>query len=67
MDYFAHHVSSPFMHFWYLGILLQFELVFPFIFMFFKWIGEKTKKIIPLVLVMIGLEMKKDIVTIFTK
>ena len=49
MDYFAHHVSSPFMHFWYLGILLQFELVFPFIFMFFKWIGEKTKKIIPLV------------------
>ena len=50
MDYFARHVSSPFMHFWYIGILLQFELVFPFIFLFLKTIGEKIKKVLPLVL-----------------
>ena len=50
MDYFARHVSSPFMHFWYIGILLQFELVFPFIYLFLKWLGEKTKKILPVAL-----------------
>lgn len=44
LDYFARHVNSPFMHFWYIGILLQFELVFPFIFLFLKKIEEKTKK-----------------------
>ena len=33
MDYFARHVSSPFMHLWYMGIILQFDLVFPFIFL----------------------------------
>ena len=32
LDYFARHVDSPFMHFWYIGILLQFDLVFPFIY-----------------------------------
>ena len=32
-DYFARHVSSPFMHFWYIGILLQFELIFPFFYL----------------------------------
>ena len=28
LDYFARHVDSPFMHFWYISILLQFDLVF---------------------------------------
>lgn len=50
MDYFARHVSSPFMHFWYIGILLQFELVFPFIFFILKWLGNKIKKILPVAL-----------------
>ena len=39
MDYFARHISSPFMHFWYMGIILQFDLIFPIIFMLI----QKTK------------------------
>lgn len=53
MDYFARHVSSPFMHFWYIGILLQFELVFPFIFYILKLLGEKIRKWVPIVLMML--------------
>ena len=53
MDYFARHVSSPFMHFWYIGILLQFELVFPLIFYALKFLGDKIKKWVPIVLMMI--------------
>lgn len=41
-DYFARHANSPFIHFWYIAILLQFELVFPFLYMILKKIGEKT-------------------------
>ena len=51
LDYFARHISSPFMHFWYIAILLQFELVFPFIFMFFKYLGNKIKKCFPIVII----------------
>ncbi len=50
MDYFAHHIGSPFMHFWYIGILLQFELVFPLIFYLLKFLGNKIKKCIPVIL-----------------
>ena len=49
MDYFARHISSPFMHFWYIGILLQFELIFPLIFIPLKKIKEKIKPI-PIIL-----------------
>ena len=52
MDYFARHVDSPFMHFWYIAILLQFELVFPSIFLIFKKMGEK-KKFIPIILLIL--------------
>lgn len=45
LDYFTRHISSPFIHFWYIAILLQFELIFPFIFILLKKIGEKTSKI----------------------
>lgn len=47
LDYFAHHISSPFMHLWYIAILLQFEIVFPFIFLACRKLGEKTKKFVP--------------------
>lgn len=53
LDYFARHVSSPFMHFWYIGILLQFELFFPFIFFILKMIGDKTKKYIPIIITLL--------------
>ena len=47
LDYFVRHISSPFMHFWYIAILIQFEIIFPFIFVIFKKISEKISKFIP--------------------
>ena len=29
LDYFANHVNSPFIHLWYISILMQFDLLFP--------------------------------------
>lgn len=52
-DYFARHVSSPFMHLWYIGILLQFEIVFPFLFYLLKLGKEKMHKNIPIVFLII--------------
>lgn len=43
LDYFARHTDSPFMHFWYMAILIQFEIVFPFIFMLLKKAEEKKR------------------------
>lgn len=47
LDYFARHVDSPFMHLWYIGILLQFEILFPFIFKLLKKSGKKIDKLMP--------------------
>ncbi len=47
LDYFARHVSSPFMHLWYIAILLQFEIVFPFIFLGLRKLGQKVKPYLP--------------------
>ena len=54
-DYFARHVSSPFMHFWYIGILLQFEIIFPFLFILLRFLKEKIGKILPIFLLVIGI------------
>ena len=43
-DYFAHHINSPFMHLWYISILLQFDLIFPFLYLIIKKLKEKTNK-----------------------
>ena len=40
-DYFARSADSPFVHFWYIGILFQFDLLFPFIFMGLKKMADK--------------------------
>ena len=53
LDYFARHIDSPFMHFWYIAILLQFEIVFPFVFLLFKKIADKTKPILPCILLIL--------------
>ncbi len=50
LDYFARHVDSPFMHLWYIAILMQYEIVFPFIFMLFKKLGEKFSKKVPCII-----------------
>lgn len=51
LDYFARHVNSPFIHLWYIAILLQFDLIFPFIFIGLKKLGEKINKHIPVIVV----------------
>ena len=52
-NYFQHHISSPFTHLWYISILIQFDLVFPFIFIIFKTIGKHISKKLPLILSLI--------------
>ena len=53
LDYFSRHINSPFMHLWYISILLQFDLVFPFIFLLLKKIGDKINKIIPITITLV--------------
>lgn len=55
LDYFARHVDSPFMHFWYISILLQFELVFPLLFIGIKKISKKNKNISLILLITLSL------------
>ncbi len=47
LDYFARHVNSPFIHLWYISILLQFDLIFPFLFLALRKLGAKVHKFIP--------------------
>ncbi len=46
LDYFARHINSPFMHLWYISILLQFDIIFPFIYLGLKKIKSKLIPII---------------------
>lgn len=50
-DYFAKHISTPFMHLWYIGILLQLELVFPFIYLILKKLAKNINIYISLLIV----------------
>ena len=50
LDYFTKNVNSPFIHLWYISILMQFELVFPIIFKIFKKIQEKSMNNIPIII-----------------
>ena len=45
LDYFARHLHSPFMHLWYISILMQFEILFPLLFKLLKKIGDKFRSI----------------------
>ena len=47
LDYFVRHVESPFMHLWYISILMQFELVFPVLWVLLKKAEDKTDKFTP--------------------
>lgn len=53
LDYFTRHVASPFMHLWYISILMQFEIVFPILFIGFKRLGDKLHKSIPCLFLML--------------
>lgn len=48
LDYFTKQLNSPFIHLWYISILFQFYLIFPFIYIGLRKIGKKIKKSIPL-------------------
>ncbi len=41
LDYFKKQISSPFMHMWYISILIQFDLILPFLFIGLKKLKEK--------------------------
>ena len=44
LDYFTKHIDSPFMHLWYISILVQFDLLFPVLFILLKKLEEKFHK-----------------------
>lgn len=50
MDYFAQHLDSPFMHLWYVSILLQFDLIFPLIYIPLRKLGDKFHRLIPCII-----------------
>lgn len=50
LDYFARSANSPFTHFWYISILMQFELIFPFFFLLMKKIGKRFSEVIPTII-----------------
>lgn len=50
INYFSNNVTSPFIHLWYIAILLQYDLIFPFIFIFLQKLKNKYNKLIPLII-----------------
>lgn len=54
LDYFARHINSPFMHFWYISILMQFDLIFPFLFLILNKTAKKSKNVICVLLIIIS-------------
>ena len=55
LDYFARHNDSPFMHFWYISILMQFDLIFPIFFILFKKINKKIKSFSLIAIIIIAI------------
>ena len=53
LDYFAGNINSPFTHLWYESILLQFDLIFPFIYLILKKLGDKIHKLVPIIITLI--------------
>ncbi len=53
MDYFARHIDSPYMHLWYIAILLQLELIFPLIYAGLEYMKRQLGKTVPMVICVI--------------
>ena len=51
LDYFTRNVNSPFIHLWYISILLQFDLIFPIVVSAIKKANRKGKNYSSVVLV----------------
>ena len=52
-DYFVRNVSSPFIHLWYIAILIQYEILFPFVYLGLKACAKKFSKIAPLIILLL--------------
>ncbi len=52
-DYFARTEDSPFTHLWYISILIQFEIIYPLIFLLVKRINRNKKRVDPLILTLL--------------
>ena len=50
MDYFARHIDSPYMHLWYIAILLQLELIFPLIYSALEYLKRQFGKDVPMII-----------------
>ena len=50
MDYFARHIDSPYMHLWYIAILLQLELIFPIIYAALEYMKRQFGKNVPMIM-----------------
>ena len=44
-DYFTKHINSPFMHFWFISVLMQFDVIFPLFFIGFKKLEKNHKNV----------------------
>jgi len=57
LDYFAGHKSSPFMHLWYISILMQFSVAFPLFYIPLRFIrrkyGSRTVSLVSFLLAMV--------------
>lgn len=53
MDYFSMHNNSPFIHLWYISILIQLDLIFPVIYYVLIKIKDKFNKITSSVLIIV--------------
>ncbi len=50
LDYFTRNINSPLTHLWYTSILIQFDVVFPFFYLFLRKIKQKTNPFIPFII-----------------
>ena len=53
MDYFTKHIASPFTHLWFISMLMQFEILFPLIFLGLKKLKEKIHRDLSLLIIVI--------------
>lgn len=53
LDYFTKNISSPFTHLWYISILIQYQLVFPFFYLCLDKVRKKVNKKVPVILLSI--------------
>ena len=46
-DYFTRHSASPFMHMWYIAMLIQYDLLLPFFYLLMRKAARKLSRLLP--------------------